>query len=266
MILERIVSFFIIILIAVSCTEKRQEIPAVAISGDNIEVLSSALNKYPDSLPLRIKLIQLYSDSGDYKMAIKVTDDGIKRDSLIPDLWDVRASVLYQNSDTLGAVSAFERAIAIIPLPDYLISIGSLYAQTKNNKALLVADNIFAEKNPKTEKDALFIKGLYYSYIGNKIQSIVFFDQIISMDYTYMYAYREKAIALYDMGKYNEAIAVLEKATKIQNSFDEGYYWLGKCDEKLNKYQEAIDNYKTALMYDKDFVEARAALKRLQPK
>ena len=67
MVLEKILSFFVIILIAFSCTEKEQEIPAIALPVDNIEVVSSALNKYPDSLTLRIKLIQLYSDSGDYK-------------------------------------------------------------------------------------------------------------------------------------------------------------------------------------------------------
>jgi tetratricopeptide (TPR) repeat protein len=55
----------------------------------------------------------------------------------------------------------------------------------------------------------------------------------------------------------------LKRAVTIQNNFDEGYYWLGKCYEKLNKIAEAKQSYQNALLYDKDFIEAREALNRL---
>jgi tetratricopeptide (TPR) repeat protein len=79
-----------------------------------------------------------------------------------------------------------------------------------------------------------------------------------------MYAYREKGIALYQEKKYEEAIKVLSRGVTLQNNFDEGYYWMGKCYEKLNKKDEAIQSYQNALLYDKDFIEARKALERLQ--
>ena len=81
-----------------------------------------------------------------------------------------------------------------------------------------------------------------------------------------MFAYREKGIALYDLGKYNDAITVLDKAVTLQNNFDEGYYWLGRCLEKLNKPNDAIEEYKTALLYSPDYIEAKTALERLQAK
>ena len=79
-----------------------------------------------------------------------------------------------------------------------------------------------------------------------------------------MLAYREKGIALYDLGKYNDAITVLDKAVTLQNNFDEGYYWLGRCLEKLNKPNDAIEKYKNALLYAPDYVEAKDALVRLK--
>ena len=79
-----------------------------------------------------------------------------------------------------------------------------------------------------------------------------------------MFAYREKGIALYDMGKYEDAVIVLDKAVTLQNNFDEGYYWLGRCLEKLNKPNEAIEEYKMALLYAPDYVEAKEALERLK--
>ena len=79
-----------------------------------------------------------------------------------------------------------------------------------------------------------------------------------------MFSYREKAIALIDLGKYTEALDVLKKAVTIQNNFDEGYYWMGKCYEKLGREDEAIQSYQTALLYDKNFTEAREALNKLK--
>ncbi len=226
--------------------------------------LLSEIEKYPDSLLLTENLIEYYRNLGNYDSAISVTDKAIKKDPNIAELWDIKATLHYENSDTLGAIDAFENAINIIPLPEYVISLGSLYAQTKNIKALELADALLLADKSNAEKESYFIKGLYFTYTGNKTKAIELFDSCIRIDYTYMFAYREKAIALYDLAKYEEAIKVLTRAVTIQNNFDEGYYWLGNCFKKLNKKQEAIESYQTALMYDKNFMEARDSLKTLQ--
>lgn len=225
--------------------------------------LKKMADQFPDSLQLIEQLIQYYRDEGIYDSAIMVTDLAIKRDSQVARLWDIKATLHYENRDTLNSIRSFEKAISIYPLPEYVISLGTLYAQTKNPKAIALADALIVADKSKAEKEAIFIKGLYYNYIGNKNKAIVLFDSCIRKDYTYMFAYREKAIALYDMGKYNDAVEVLNKAITVQNNFEEGYYWLGLCFEKLNRIQDAIQSYHTALMYDKDYVEARDALKRL---
>ena len=92
------------------------------------------------------------------------------------------------------------------------------------------------------------------------------YDKVIGLSYTYMDAYREKAIALYDLKKYKEATDVLIKATTVQNSFDEGYFYLGKCYEKMNKPKDAIEAYQKALLYAPDFKEAEEAVSRLSGK
>jgi TolA-binding protein len=38
---------------------------------------------------------------------------------------------------------------------------------------------------------------------------------------------------------------------------------MGKCYEKLSKTNEAIESYKTALRYNKDYIEASDALGKL---
>jgi tetratricopeptide (TPR) repeat protein len=138
-----------------------------------------------------------------------------------------------------------------------------LYAQTKNSRALKVADILINQYKLKSEKDGLFIKGFYYTNINEKEKSIEYFNKVLALNYTYMEAYREKALALYSMQKFSEALAVLDKAVTLQNNFDEGFYYKGMVLEKLNRPEDAKEAYKRALIYDTGYVEAKAALKRL---
>ena len=55
-----------------------------------------------------------------------------------------------------------------------------------------------------------------------------------------------------------------KRTVTIQNNFDEGYYWMGKCYEKLNRKDDAIQSYQTALLYDKNFTEAKEALEKIK--
>lgn len=230
------------------------------------EQLKSLVAKYPDSLLLTENLIEFYSNKGNYDTAISVTIKAIQNDSRNVELWDIMGTLQFENGDTLKAIEAFETAINIYPLPEYIISLGTLYAQTKNPKALVMADALLIANKAKAKREAMFIKGLYYTYASEKKMALLFFDSCISNDYTYMFAYREKAIIFYDEAKYEDAIKVLTRAVTIQNNFDEGYYWLGRSYEKLDDVPKAKENYQMALLYDKNFIEAKEALNRLEQK
>lgn len=225
--------------------------------------LKGAVAQYPDSLLLAEKLIEYYRNNGNYDSAIRITDQAIQKDSENVELWDIRGTLEYENGDTLQSINAYETAINIYPLPEYIIALGTLYAETKNPKALTMADALILADKSDAKKEALFIKGLYYSYLSLPKQAISFFDSCIASDYTYMFAYREKAVALYNMENYEDALHVLTRALTIQNSFEEGYYWMGRCYEKLNRTGDAIKSYQLALLYDKNFIEARQALAAL---
>ena len=225
--------------------------------------LKDAIKQNPDSLILKENLIQYYTDNGNYSAGLKEVDDAISKDSMNPRLWDIRATLHFENADTLNAISDFEHAIKIFPNPEYMISLGTLYAQTKNTLALKIADELLANSKARADLQAFFIKGLYFSFSNDKLKAIDAFDKCLALNHTFMDAYREKAIALYDLGKYTDALAVLDKALTLQNNYDEGYYYSGKCLEKLNRIPEAIESYQNALKLSPDYVEPRDALGRL---
>jgi tetratricopeptide (TPR) repeat protein len=262
--MKQILTIFLSALLFFACNNATQEQP---VTQQQIPVqekeMKDAVAKYPDSILLKEKLIQYYQDNGNYDMALAETNNVIKKDTNNARFWDKKAELYLLQDDTANAIHSFEKAIEIFPDPQYIMSAGWLYAQTKNPNALVMADGLLVGKNARAEKEASLIKGLFYSNTGNKEKALRFFDNCLAIDYTYMNAYREKAIVLYDMAKYEEAITTLTKAVTLQNKFDEGYYWLGRCFEKLNNTKDAIESYKNALMYNPDYVEAKDALGKL---
>jgi len=258
-------AFAMVVFLFVACNSGDKTVnPQPASKQNAIQSIKNEIKEHPDSLMLKENLIEAYRNQGYYDSAISVANQEIKKDSGSAYLWNIKASLYFENNDTMNAINSLKRAIDIYPLPDYLVALGTVYAEIKNPKSLNIANELLQANKTKSGKDAYFIKGLYYNYMNEPKKAITNLDSCLNLDFTYMYAYREKAIALYTENKYEDAIKVLKRAVTIQNNFDEGYYWMGKCYEKLNKKDEAIQSYQNALLYDKDFIEARKALNRLQ--
>jgi tetratricopeptide (TPR) repeat protein len=258
-------AFSIVILVFVACNSGDKTVnPPPANEQNAIQSIKNEIKEHPDSLMLKENLIEAYRNQGYYDSAISIANQEIKKDSGSAYLWNIKASLYFENNDTMNAINSLKHAIDIYPLPEYLVALGTVYAEIKDPKSLLIADELLSANKIKSGKDAYFIKGLYYNYMNEPKKAIANLDSCLSLDFTYMYAYREKGIALYTEKKYEDALKVLKRAVTIQNNFDEGYYWMGKCYEKLNKKDEAIQSYQNALLYDKDFIEARKALTRLQ--
>lgn len=261
--MKQITGLFFAAIVFCSCNNNNNEpVTQQPIPAQEKE-MKDAIAKYPDSVLLKQNLIQYYQDNGSIEMALAETNKALAKDSGDASFWDKKAELYALQDDTANAIKAYEHAIAVYPDPQYVMSLGWLYAKTKNSKALELADALLEATKAHAEKEGMLIKGLYYGATGDSKQALTYFDNALSMDYNFMFAYREKAIVLYNMGKYDDAIAVLTKAVTLQNKFDEGYFWMGKCYEKKNDIENAIKNYKVALLFSPDYIEAKDALGKL---
>lgn len=228
--------------------------------------LKNAVKQYPDSILLLENLLGYYLNAENYDSALNAVNIALNKDTANPGLLDMQSVILIAKGDTAGAIRSLEKAIVLYPSPRFIISLGALYAQTKNPLALEMADALLMGTKAQAEKEAWFIKGLYYSFSNLKEKAIVFFDKALEKDYQFMDAYLEKGLALYDLKKYKESIAVMNKAVTLQNNFDRGYFYMGRSYEKLNKPEEAKQAYEKALMYDPNYEEAKEALGKLARK
>ncbi len=254
--------FFVIILL--SCNNQNNPERKDQSSGQNEEKkLKDMIDKYPDSFELKEKLIEYYHVQNTTSVAIEETKKMIVADSTNDRLWNLQANLYEDKNDTANTIISLEKAWSLKHNPDYMKELAYLYALKGNPAALAAADGLMQTQGGNFQEQAVFIKGVYYSSTGDKEKAISIFNQCIQMDYNDMFAYREKAMCLYSLGKYNDALCVLQKATTVKSNYDEGYYWMGACYEKMNQRDKAIENYQAALKIDTNYVEPYNALKRL---
>jgi tetratricopeptide (TPR) repeat protein len=251
------------LLAAVACNDAPPADTKVPAAESNETILKKSIAQYPDSLPLRDSLIVYYKNTDNIEAALATVNAVLAKDSSLAHFWDQKGMLHGMQDDTANAILAWEKAMAIDPQPELAISLGTLYAYAKNEKALLIGNALLLADKAVANDKAFLLMGIYYSKTGNKQKAIQLFDQALQIDYRFTFAYMEKAKALYDLAKYADALGVLEKATALNNSLDEGYYWMGRCSEKLGKLEEAANYYQMALEFSGDYVEARDALARL---
>ena len=119
-----IIAFFAYPVI-ISCNNTKDDSVHLSTELNQKESIKNAIREYPDSLTLVQTLVELYRNEGAYDSALSLTDMQIKKDSNNAYLWNMKATLLFENEDTVNAIKSLEHAINIYPLPEYLVALGN---------------------------------------------------------------------------------------------------------------------------------------------
>lgn len=229
-----------------------------------VQQLFTQVDKFPDSMGLRLRLVNALDSLGAYQRAMGQMDSLIRRDSLNYGLWFRKAKLQENTHDTSGALKSYRYAIRIYPSPDAMLSAANLLAEKKDSVALLICKQVLDMRiGREYAAHCYFITGVYHARRGEQQKAIDAFNTCIANDYNYSEAYMEKGFILFDTKRTKEAREVFQALATIQNTYPDAYYWLAKCDEAEGRKNEAILNYQRSLALDPKLSEATAALKRL---
>jgi tetratricopeptide (TPR) repeat protein len=264
-----LISFISAAILFTSCQNNGSEAVNSAIKPDSLSSpivkLEKSIQAYPDSLLLIAKLSDLQEANGQLDLAFATIEKGLQKDSTSVIFHNRRASLLLAKGDTSGAISGLLRSLSYAPeQTDIHVELGFLYAAQKKKNALMVADFLLSQTDqPALQTQARFMKGVYFVNIGDKKNALLNFNECIINDYTFIDAYMEKGILLYNDKKYTEAQKSFEKVLTISNTHIEAYFWTGKSLEAQNKKEEALDYYKKTIGLDDKMKEAAEAVERL---
>ncbi len=229
-----------------------------------VKDLTEKVKQNPDSVVLRMRLINSLDSLRQYSTAIKNIDSLLVKDSMNQGLWVTKAHLEESNKDTSNAIISYERAIRIYPSLEAQLYLANLFAETKNPKALLLCTNVLKMgQGRETDANCSFIAAVYFSRIGNTTKALEGFDKAIADNYTVIEAYLEKGFIYYDRKDFTTALKVFETAQKVSATNADVYYWIAKCYEQMGNKQEALINFQRAVGLDKNLVEAKEGVERL---
>ena len=259
--------FFSLILISACNTSTDNNNQAQDASGyykEYIQYLNAQIKSSPDSTGLRLKLATVLDSAGNYHEALKQMDSLLLKDSANFGLWFTRGSIAEDAGDTILAINSYSRAVRVYPSADAMIKLANLYAEQKNDAALIICNQV-KQLRLGREFDAhcAFIAGVYYARTANQKMALQSFDECIASNYTYMEAYIEKGLVYFDSKQYREALSVFIFAATVNSLDADPYYWQARCYEMMNIKDSAILRFKQSLSLDKNAPETIEALKRL---
>ena len=258
----KVKAFFILLLFMsfiYSCKEKKNKSNPQTIETYWLE----QIKLYPDSALLKESLIQLYRDSLDYDAALFYSDSLVKVESDNPRWWHIKGTLHFELHDTVTAIKSFGKAYLLNPNPIDGIYWARIMAFQSDSNCLNLCDELLQKFGADIKKETFLIKGDYYNSIKNYNGALQQYDSSMSASYTFMEAYLQKARLLMQLEKFDAAIAVLKKATIIQNNYEEGFFNLGKCYEKIKDTNAALEAYNRTLLINPDDMEAESAINAL---
>lgn len=231
---------------------------------DAIELLKGCIAKYPANPGFTRRLAEVYTQTGKGSDAIALYDALLKTDSANFEALYEKGMLKAQLKDTMQAIHILEQSYRLQPVLQTGLALANLYAETKNERVVALCDALQKRDSTREFVDPVFLKGVYYSNIKDYPRAIALFDECMNRDWRFIEPYLEKGIILYQQKNYDEAIKTFQYASKINYTNADACYWTGRCYEAIGKKEEALDYYYQAVMFDRDFAEAKEGIKRLK--
>ena len=227
--------------------------------------LNEALRELPNSFLLQLTLARSLNAQNKTDEALKICNDMLQKNPEQVDVLKMKADILDKKGNKSETISTLEKAYNLTPFDvelNYMLALK--LAESGNRRVISLCDSLIRADSLHIHAEPYYYKGIYYSSINDKAKAIVFFDNAIKIDYNFMEGYIEKGSVLYEMKKYEEALAVFNLCLTVSPKFADAYYWIAKCQEAMGKKEEAKLNYNRAYSLDKSLTEAKAAAERIK--
>ncbi len=211
----------------------------------------------------RLQLALVLLQQGQYQETLKQTDTLLKRDSRLTQALGLQSQAYQALGDTVKALQVMEKVISIPPVNyDALMRMGDLLLSRGDKEALTFYKRA-AEKD-SAAGEPFYCMGLYYERKGLRQQAIGFYNQAIIREVDFALAYTHLGRLYEQAGNWEKAKEIFNLAIKTSPTSAAAYYHRGLANERLNHIQAAIADYKQALVFNENYKQAKAALKKIE--
>lgn len=228
----------------------------------SVKWLEKALQLNPKDIRAHLKVAKMFLYMKEYSGAFNEINTVLKQDVYNGEAYFLKGMVYKDLKDTAKAISSFQTAVQVAPEHyNAVVQLGLMYSAQKNPLALQYFDN--AWRQDTTNVFPFFAKGVYYQNAGNYETAKSFYKEAIMRDREYLDAYFNTGYILIQQDSFEKAWRQYDMLTKISPGNAEAYYNRGFCSELMKKKEEAIADYKQALVFNDKYRLPKEGLQRL---
>jgi tetratricopeptide (TPR) repeat protein len=229
-----------------------------------LESMEKQISVFPDSPGIRLQYAFALDSVKMYKEALAQMDSLTKKDTTNYGFFYAQGQIAEDAGDTILALKSYTHAANIYESPDVLLAMANLYAEMKDERAILFCSRVKAlGLGREADANCAFITGVYYARIHKGDEALKYFDACITNNYTYMEAYIEKGLIFFDRHEYQKALDIFRFASTVNNLYADAYYYMARCYEMMDKKDSATLRFKQSLQLDPSMVEAKERLQQL---
>lgn len=224
--------------------------------------MKKAAERNPERIPTLLKLSEFQLILKQYEDGLKTLDQIIRIDPQSAEAYFMTGAILRETGDRNRAINAFQRSTELDPdNMDAWIALGNLFDELKNPIALKYFDNALkvAPENPF----AIHAKAYYLQNHGQPMEAIEMYKDINRRHPGYVDAYLNTGVLYLTMDSLEQAWQHFNIAVNNSPMDPRGYYFRGLVNEQKGDTEAAIKDYKQALAFDPNYLEAKEALEIL---
>lgn len=228
----------------------------------SVKWLGKALKLNPNDPAAHLKMAKMFVYTKEYTSAFNEINTVLRQDVYNPEGYFLKGMIYKDLKDTSKAISSFQTAESVDPrYIDAMIQLGLLYSAKHDPLALKYFDKAFAIDT--TDVFPIYAKGVYYQDSKDYEAAKAQYKEAILHDKNYVNAYFNMGYILMQQDSLDKAYRHYDLLTQIDPASAEAYYNRGLCNELMGKKEQAIMDFKQAIVFDSEYEEPREGLKRL---
>ena len=145
-----------------------------------------------------------------------------------------------------------------------IIQLGTIHSSKKDPIALQYFNNAF--RLDTTDVFPLYARGMYYQQLGEYEKAKEEYRKSIHYNSDYINSFFATGWILLQQDSLEKAWRQFDIVTKLEPTDAEAYYNRGLASELMGKTQDALADYKQAVIFDETYKEAQEGVRRLSGK
>jgi tetratricopeptide (TPR) repeat protein len=228
----------------------------------SVQWIQKAIQINPKDAQAHMKIAKLFLFLKEYPKVFSELNIVLQQNVYTGEAYWLKGMTYRDMHDTARAISSFLTAVQVAP--DYreaMIELGEMYTDKHDPVALKYYDNAF--RLDTTDVFPLFARGVFYQTLFDTAKAKEEYRNTIVHDPQYGDAYFNYGWLLLQQDSTEKARRQFDFVTKIEPNNAKAYYNRGLCSEILKDKNDAINDYRQALIFDSSYDAPVAALKRL---